>query len=156
MMNQTLNPFEKLLVDLVRQKIDFMTVGGMACVMNGHVRATEDVDILIRRSPENIQRVIDCLSHYGEGFAKELQVADFSDEEGAVRIIEDFPIDIFVVMGGRHFEDLLPFCAYEQIADVGIPYLRAEGLIALKTGSVREKDRLDVIHLTNIINRQDE
>ena len=39
--------FEKLLVGLVNAGVDFATVGGVAVSLNGHVRATEDVDILL-------------------------------------------------------------------------------------------------------------
>lgn len=147
-MNQTLNPFEELLVSLVDHKIDFMTVGGLACVLNGHVRATEDVDLIIKRTKENIQRLISFLSSYGQGYGGELSESDFTDEEGAIRVIEEFPIDIFVVMGGRHFEDLEKYKQTEDVLGRHIPYLNKEGLILLKQNSVREKDKIDVVHLS--------
>lgn len=149
-MNPTSNPFEELLVGLAKAGVDFITVGGMACAFNGYVRATEDVDILVSREPENIRKLITFLSSYGEGFGKELNEKDFSDEEGAVRVIEEFPIDIFVVMGGRHYEDLQKSVRTVEIEGSAIPYLDRDGLIELKQGSVREKDRLDVLHLTGL------
>ncbi len=152
-MNPTLNPFEKLLVGLVEAKVDFMTVGGMACVMNGYVRATEDVDILIKNNPDNVKKLISFLSGYGEGFGKELSEADFSDEEGAIRVIEEFPIDIFVVMGGRHFEELEKYRQSVAIEEVSIPFLNSEGLILLKRGSVRPKDKMDVVQLETLKNK---
>jgi hypothetical protein len=39
-MKEILNPFEELLVGLTQAQIDFITVGGMACAMNGYLRAT--------------------------------------------------------------------------------------------------------------------
>lgn len=149
-MNQTLNPFEKLLVDLVDHGIQYITVGGMACAMNGYLRATEDVDILIKRTPENITRLIGFLSTYQNGFGKELTHNDFIDEEGAIRVIESFPIDIFVVMAGNHFEDFEKNTKTIDIDGTAIPYLDSKGLISLKQNSVREKDRIDVVHLNDI------
>lgn len=149
-MSQTSNPFEELLVGLARAGVDFITVGGIACAFNGHVRATEDVDILIRRNPENVRKLLSFLSTYGEGFGRELEEKDFTDEEGAVRVIEEFPIDIFVVMGGCHYEDLLKSVRTVEIGRCAIPYLDRDGLIRLKKDSVREKDRLDVAHLTGL------
>ncbi len=146
-MNPTLNPFEKLLVGLVEHGIQFMTVGGMACVMNGHVRATEDVDILVKKDPDNIQKLLNFLAHYGEGFGQQLSTKDFTNEEGALRVIEDFPIDIFTIMGGNSFEDLLAYKKTISIQEHDIPFLNAKGLIKLKKNSVREKDKLDVLHL---------
>ena len=122
----------------------------MACVMNGYVRATEDVDILIKRDSQNITKLLLFLGNYGQGFGKELTQSDFSDEEGAIRVIEKFPIDIFVVMGGRHYEDLAKYIRHIDVAGQNIPFLEAEGLILLKSNSVREKDRMDVLHLKNM------
>lgn len=147
-MNPTLNPFEELLVGLVQAQVEFITVGGMACAMNGYLRATEDVDILIKRTLENVSNLIQFLSCYGQGFGTQLQVSDFADEEGAIRLIEEFPIDIFVVMGGNHYEELYPYRQVVAIGDAEIPFLNLDGLILLKTGSVRPKDQIDVLHLT--------
>lgn len=105
-MNPTSNPFEELLVGLTKAGVKFITVGGLACAFNNYVRVTEDVDILILRNKENIQALLKFLSRYGEGFGAELEESDFQDEEGAIRVIETFPIDIFTVMGGHHYEDL--------------------------------------------------
>lgn len=46
--------FERLLVALARAGIDFAIVGGVAVSLNGFVRATDDVDILVGVSPENV------------------------------------------------------------------------------------------------------
>jgi len=151
-MNPTLNPFEELLVGLVQSKIEFITVGGMACAMNGYLRATEDVDIIIKHHPENIQKLIQFLSTYGQGFGAQLQETDFSDEEGAIRLIEEFPIDIFVVMGGNHYEELKPYQESVAIEQTQIPFLNAEGLIRLKKNSVRQKDKIDVVNLQALQN----
>jgi hypothetical protein len=103
-MNPELTPFEKLLVTLARHEVAFMTVGGVACTLNGFVRTTEDVDLLVANHPDNIACLLSALTQYGQGYARELSPADFTDEEGAIRVIEDFPIDLFVRMGGRHYE----------------------------------------------------
>ena len=149
-MNPTLNPFEKLLVDLVQANIEFITVGGIACAFNGYVRTTEDVDIIIKRDLENVRKLIRFLSSYGEGYGAELKEEDFKDEEGAVRIIEEFPIDVFTVMAGKHFEDLERSKNLFEIEGVKIPYLKREALIELKQDSLREKDKMDVIQLKSL------
>ena len=43
--------FEKLLVLLVKSDVRFITVGDIAVCLNGYVRLTEDVDILIDPVP---------------------------------------------------------------------------------------------------------
>ena len=39
--------FERLLADLSEAEVDYILVGGLAVAFCGHVRATEDVDILV-------------------------------------------------------------------------------------------------------------
>ncbi len=116
----------------------------MACALCGFVRTTEDVDILISREQSNISALLRVLERFGEGHARELTVADFTDEEGCIRIVEDFPLDVFVRMGGRTYEDFLPQRAFHEVAGTKIPYLDAHGLILLKQDSHRDKDRSDV------------
>lgn len=144
-------PFEKLLVALVLDGVDFVTVGGVACALNGFVRATEDVDLLVAHSRDNVDRLLRVLCRVGSGAARELSPTDFPDEEGAVRIIEDFPIDVFVRMGGHHLDDLRAHVRHSDIGGVPVPFLTAEGLILLKRESIREKDRIDVAALQRIL-----
>jgi hypothetical protein len=48
------SPYEKLLVGLVRAGVDFAVVGGVAISMNGFIRATEDVGVIVSSAPENL------------------------------------------------------------------------------------------------------
>ena len=64
-------PYEKLLESLARAKVKFILVGGVAVALNGFVRTTDDVDILIERSAENIHRLLATLASFGEGHARE-------------------------------------------------------------------------------------
>ena len=140
-----MDTFERLLESLAEAKIEFLLVGGIAVDLCGFYRSTEDVDIIVRRDPQNVARLIECLLFFGEGAAKELTYDDFAYDEGCVRVIEEFPLDIFTVMGGHRYEDLL---RYKQLHTTPrgavIPYLDGDGLILLKSSSVRPKDRIDV------------
>jgi hypothetical protein len=147
-------PYEKLLETLARAEVKFIVVGGVAVALNGFVRTTEDVDILIDGSIENVGRLLTALSGFGEGHARELTSADFDDAEGAVRIIEDFPLDVFTVLRGKHYVDLIGSIRQTRIGDVDVNYLNAEALIAMKEQSEREKDRIDVSALRSAQQRQ--
>lgn len=84
-------PYEKLLVALVHSGVDFAVVGGVAVSLNGYVRATDGVDIIISTAPENIRKLLQCLMQWGEGWARELKEDDFSIETGAVRRLKILP-----------------------------------------------------------------
>ena len=119
--------------------------------MNGFVRATDDLDLIVQESPENIRRLLSCLAQWGEGWARELKVEDVVPQEGSVRVMEDFDLDLFTRMRGRSLEDFRPRLRYLAIEAIRIPYLAAADLIFLKEGSWREKDQLDVGALTRIL-----
>lgn len=140
--------FEELLLLLLSAKIKFIVVGGVACALNGFVRATEDVDILIETSEENVKNLLDVLQTWGDGYARELTAEDFPLSPGAVRLIEDFPLDIFTLLNQKTYDDLLSGIG---VTEQGIRYLNAERLIEMKKDSFREKDKLDIIALKKII-----
>ncbi|MFH0908966.1 MAG: hypothetical protein V1929_09405 [bacterium] len=150
MPNET-NPFEKLLVDLAHADVRFLTIGGVACALCGFVRTTEDIDILVARDDRNVETMLRTLQSFGEGHARELSLSDFADEEGSVRIVEDFPLDIFVRLRGFTYEKLLPYKAWHEVSGSRIPYLNPHGLILLKQESNREKDRIDVSALRGLL-----
>jgi hypothetical protein len=99
-------PYEKLLAKLAQADVKFIIVGGVAVALNGFVRTTEDVDILVEASAENVTRFLNELGNFGQGHARELSPADFSDSEGAIRIIEDLPLDVSTIMRGKRHADL--------------------------------------------------
>jgi len=139
--------FEGLLRLLSDRGIKFIVVGGVACALNGFVRATEDVDILIETSEANITSMLNTLREWGEGFARELDLSDFSASPGAVRLIEDFPLDIFTMLDEKTYEELLP---QTKVTEQGIVYLNRVALINIKKKSMREKDRIDALALKKL------
>ena len=53
--------FSEILRVLQRHQVEFVTVGGLAAVFNGAPIVTIDVDILHRRTPENVARLLAAL-----------------------------------------------------------------------------------------------
>jgi|GEM_PF-49346 len=148
---ETTSRFEKLLAALVAHGVDFAVVGGLAVIFNGYPRLTLDIDILVQRTPENIQRLLSCLAQWGEGWSRELKPEDFQDVEGSIRVIEDFELDIFTRMRGKVLDDFRPRLRYLEIGGGRVHYLSPEDLIFLKEDSWRQKDKLDVQALRAIL-----
>ncbi len=146
--------FEKLLAGLARAGVDFAVVGGVAVSLNGFIRATDDVDIIVSEAPENVRRMLDYLVTWGEGWARELQVEEFKAQEGSIRVMEEFDLDIFTRMRGRSLEDFRPRLRRLDLEGVQVGYLAPEDLIVLKEGSWRDKDKLDVAALKGILGRR--
>ncbi len=146
--------FERLLATLAADRVNFAVVGGLAVIFNGYPRLTLDVDILVNDAPENLRKLLDCLAGWGEGWARELKLEDFVAQEGAIRVIEEFDLDIFTRMRGRSLEDFRPRLRYLETGAVRIPYLSPADLVFLKEHSWRDKDKLDVQAMREIIARE--
>jgi hypothetical protein len=143
--------FEELLEELSKGDVDYILVGGLAVDLCGFSRATFDVDLLVEHSEQNIRRLLELLCLFGEGAASELRPEDFTLEEGCIRVIEEFPVDLFTIMKGHTYKDLIPYSeCFTTEKGIQIRYLNADGLIRLKEGSLRLKDQLDVEALKNI------
>lgn len=148
---ENISRFEKLLAVLVNDGIDFAVAGGVAVIFNGYPRLTLDVDILINDKMENLHKLLGCLALWGEGWAKELKTEDFTPQPGAIRVTEDFDLDIFTRMEGLGLDYFRPRLHYLETGKIRIPYLSPEDLIFLKKNSSRDKDKLDVAALNDIL-----
>jgi hypothetical protein len=57
--------FLDMLAALSAESAEFLVVGAFAVIYHGLTRSTGDLDIWIRRSPENAQRVWTALAQFG-------------------------------------------------------------------------------------------
>ncbi len=151
---ETTSRFEKLLAALVSHGVEFAVVGGLAVIFNGYPRLTLDAGIIVDDRPDNLRRLLEYLASWGEGWARELKPEDFAAEEGSIRVMEEFDPDIFTRMRGKTLADFRPRLRYLQTGSARIPYLAPADLILLKQDSWREKDRLDVLALREILTRE--
>ncbi len=139
--------FGVVLALLQKREVEFIVVGGVACALNGFVRTTEDLDILVRSTPENISRVFAALSRWGDGYIRDLTPEDFAPIPGAIRLEEDFVLDMFTLLADKTYEEFLPDT---RETEDGLKYLSPAGLIETKRNSVREKDQIDVIAMRRL------
>jgi hypothetical protein len=145
--------FESVLAALAAAGVDFIVVGGLAVAQAGFARTTEDVDVLVEASRPNLERLLRVLGGFGEGHAAELSPADFPLEEGCVRVAEDFDLDLYTLMSGHTYADLLPLSEPHRVRGEAVRFLGAEGLILLKSDSLRPKDQVDVAALRELLRR---
>jgi hypothetical protein len=142
------------LAALAADGVDFAVVGGLAVILNGYPRTTQDADILVHDSPENLRKLLASLTKWGEGWARELKPEDFLLEAGSIRVMEEFDLDIFTRMLEKKLDDFRPRLRFWETSGVRIPYLSPSDLIFLKEVSWRDKDKLDVLAMKEIVARE--
>ena len=117
-------------------------------MLHGYVRATIDLDILIERTKDNAERVLEALSTIGYGFARELTPEEILGRP--VFIIGDDPqVDIFTVAWSVRYEQAIARSSVVEIEGVPIPLIGIDDLIASKRTD-RPLDAADVDALEEI------
>ena len=99
--------FRDLLVLLADGGVEFVIVGAYALAFHGAPRASGDIDLFVRPSPVNAQRVFDVLARFGAPLESAgVAAADFA-QPGAVYQIGLPPrrIDLLTEISGLTFAD---------------------------------------------------
>jgi hypothetical protein len=124
---------------LEAEHVEYALIGGYALALQGIVRLTEDVDILVEPTLENSRRWVRALSRLPDGAAKELAGDDTLHEElYAIRINDEFTVDVLNSASGFTWKDLVPYRKRIE----GIQVLSLEGLLRMKEHG-RLKDQAD-------------
>jgi hypothetical protein len=129
--------------------VEFIVVGGAAAVLHGAPITTEDLDIVHRRSAENVSRLKTLLDEL-DACVRELANRRLPPQqsallgEGHVLLSTRLgPLDCLgTLIDGRGFEELVSHS--ESIVDEGAEFLVVDlpTLIEIKTKTGRAKDRL--------------
>lgn len=140
--------FMAVLKALHEHEVEYILIGGVAVILHGVPRLTEDLDIFVAKDSTNLEKLKKALrSVFNDASIDEITRNDLVDYP-VVRYgtPENYYIDIMDRVGEAFkYDDL----AFEVIESHGIPINVAtiETLIKLKQGTVRQKDKADVFLL---------
>lgn len=141
---------------LNRHGTRYVLVGGYALAAHGLVRMTTDIDLAVAPDADNNPRWIAALSELPDGVAAELAGEDdpfAGDLLHAIRINDEFTVDIMPSVAGVPFASLEQHAEYLMIDGEKIPVLDLHGLLKTKQGSTRPKDQADAALLRDAITR---
>jgi predicted nucleotidyltransferase len=130
----------------------YLVIGGHACILHGLIRTTEDVDILVEDSEENLKKVIAALSEMEDGAAKELTPRDLL-ENVVVKIADEVEVDVSRSAWRISFNDAIDSALHVEIDGVDVPYVDLKTLIATKE-TPREQDRADIVGLKRLLRQK--
>jgi hypothetical protein len=155
--------FQELIRVLVKGQVELIIVGGAAATAHGSARLTEDLDLVYRRTLDNVGRLISVLAHYKPYLRGAPQGLPFQWEERTLRSGLNFtlttllgPLDLLgEITGGGGYEDLLPYCVRLHIFEVDCLCLGLERLIQVKRASGRPKDFEVIAELEAILEERE-
>lgn len=136
----------QVLASFEREEVEYVLVGAAALNFHGLIRATEDIDVFVRATEENIARLRQALhSVYDDPSIDEISVDDLAGEYPAVR---------YHPPSGQLFLDILSrlgtFARYEdlesqqmEVGGVKVRVATPRALYLLKKGTLRAIDHAD-------------
>lgn len=149
-----LNPdFKDMLSCLKDKEVDFIVVGAYALAAHGFPRATGDIDIWVRNSSDNAQKIIHALLKFGAPVSN-VSEEDFTSPEMVVQIgVEPCRIDLMTSISGVEFDEAWENRVGITIDDLEIYVLSKADLLKNKSATGRDKDQGDIAWLEK--NRSD-
>lgn len=136
--------FVEMLSALSAAGARFLIVGAHALAAHGAPRATGDLDIWIRATPDNAARVLDALRRFGAALF-DLTIDDLSKPDTVFQIgLPPSRIDILSSISGVDFDHAWSNRLQITIGDLEIGVIGREDFIANKTAVGRPKDLLDL------------
>jgi hypothetical protein len=139
--------FVELLRAFVDLDVEFIVVGAHALAAHGHVRATKDLDVWIRPTPENAARAYRALGVFGAPLT-DLEVADLATPGTVFQIgVAPVRIDILTQIDAVSFEEAWSERVVTAVGGVRAAVLSRAHLITNKKAAGRLQDLADVERL---------
>ena len=139
-----------LLARLAASGTDFLLVGGLAAVAQGAPLTTLDVDVVHRREPGNVGRLLAFLAgvearYRGRPAGQVLRpTPEALLGPGHHLLVTALgPLDVLgAIEGGRDYQSLWPDCVEVDVEGQRVRVVRLEALADLKRGATGPKERL--------------
>jgi hypothetical protein len=147
---------------LIRAKVDFILIGGMAGILHGSARVTFDVDIVYGRSKTNLERLVEVLEPLSPTLRDAPPESPFKLDVTTLRNGLNFTLatnlgdlDLFgELAGGETYNDLLPHSFDVEAFGVRFKCVDLPTLIRIKESAGRAKDREAIAELRVLLEEQ--
>ncbi len=136
--------------------VDYVLIGGIAVQTHGHVRMTNDADLIPAPDPANLARLADALNsmdakvlnvgHEEESITASMlprsSIWQFTTRDGNIDVMHEVP-------GGREFDELSVDSLRISLGEVEVPVVGLDDLIRMKLALGRKVDLEDVAALAD-------
>ena len=139
--------FAEFLRLLTAHGAEYLVVGGYAVSFHGYPRATVDLDIWVRNSPSNADKLAKALREFGFD-VPELSPDLFLTRNRVVRMgVPPLRIEIMTSVSGVDFDSAYRDRVTVTVSDVAVSFIGLKHLKENKLAAGRHKDLNDLEHL---------
>jgi len=141
---ETPSDFKDLLALFNAHNVEYVIVGGYALAFHGAPRFTGDLDLLVKPTHENAERILTALKEFGFG-STGLVVNDFQVPDKVVQLgVPPVRIDVMTSLTGVSWDEAWSGKAKGVHAGVDVFYLGLEEFVKNKRSLGRQRDRADL------------
>lgn len=127
--------------------VEFLVVGAHALAAHGVPRATGDLDLWVRATAENAERVWGALEHFGAPL-HDLTMDDLARPDVVFQIgVVPQRIDLLTSITGVTFDDAWENRVHVEIGELEVPVLGRSELVRNKRAVGRTRDLADIEEL---------
>jgi hypothetical protein len=136
--------FKELLELFNKHRVEYLIVGGYALALHGAPRVTGDIDLFVRPTNENAERILAALGDFGFG-SLNLSKDDFTKPGMIVQLgVPPVRIDLITSVSGVPWEKADAGKAPGFYADVPVFFIGRDDFLANKRATGRAKDAADI------------
>ena len=123
--------------------VEYVIVGSFALSFLGYPRATGDIDLWVRRSPENASKMMKVLDAFGFG-GMGVTTADFLGDKVIQLGQPPVRIDLMTELDGLTSDEVWACKAAGKFGDMPVFYLGRDAFVRNKRALGRHKDLADL------------
>ena len=147
---------ERIFRALSEHGVEYVLIGGLAVQTHGHVRTTNDADLIPSPEPVNLERLAAALraldarvlnpgheaTAVEAGMLPRATIWQFVTRDGGIDVMHEVP-------GGRPYAELSERALHVRLGDIDVPVVDLDDLIHMKLARGRPVDLADVAALTD-------
>jgi hypothetical protein len=151
MLNDLNADFQDLINCLTVQSVEFLVVDAHALAFHGVARYTGDLDLWMRRSSENVNKLRAALETFGVPITAD-DAGRMMEPRKFLRFgAEPCRIEILNFLDGCEYEVASLRADHEKLGDSHVSILGLSDYVATKRASGRPKDESDLVLLRSMI-----
>lgn len=137
--------FRDFVTSLNKEEVDYVLVGGMAVILHGYIRSTGDMDIWVKRTEKNYNKLVKAFRLFGMPVF-DMTLENFLSDKFDVWSfgIPPVKIEVMTAVKGLDFEETFSAATWHDENGFRVRFIHINHLLQAKQAAGRYKDLDDI------------